>query len=237
MGGAVVYESYFPDGPCARIVRDFTQSLTDSLFAQNLAYAEVSGDDNDHPFLYPERGLYSQVAAAVSGLTPVHLSELSCRRQQRHGRKTKSLAGRSDLWCYYRDTHFIIELKKATVGLGVKADQDHRMVTSWNKLREQIADSRKHYRDWIDARRRVALGLLAILPYSAAKGAEANWPQAGNGQLAATLTEMLGKDLAFFTYSPLPQRLQTIDWDDGDGGTIREFSPFVAVAGTWTLIE
>lgn len=153
------------DGPSSRVARDFLERLITELGISNyrhfMAYRKI---DLDYPLWYPERNQYSHFSAAISKLSPVHLSEFAVDRTPGgKGSHQNGEKGRADFYIHYRGTDIFLELKRAASNVGKEGPSNERVTTAWTQLKKQVRGLGKELRGWSDKPARI--GLMVVFPY------------------------------------------------------------------------
>ncbi|MGH9440019.1 MAG: hypothetical protein ACRD22_19620 [Terriglobia bacterium] len=150
-----------PDGASVRVARYFLIRLLSQVCDQAKRYYEE--DSTDYFLRFPERMMYSQFAAAIQKLTPLHASEHSISRNS----KGESSSGRADFWAYYRQHDILLELKRQSMKLrgGVETK---RIADSLALLVTQTKSLKRDAKGW--GGKSALIGLEVILPYSKRRG-------------------------------------------------------------------
>ncbi len=161
-GGDLVWKDCMEDADGTRIARDFFFKVLAGLCNQSFRHWQWEGDY--YPLTKGERHWYSHFAASVDRLNSYHLSEHSIKRKSR---AKEPNAGRVDLWANYRETNFLIELKRVTFGYN-STKWPARIEKATNAGFRQ-ASSLKHEskNEWENGC--VRAGLCLALPYSTSK--------------------------------------------------------------------
>jgi hypothetical protein len=144
-----------------------------------------------HPLRHSERMFYSTFAAAISDVTPLHLSEMPVRRKAR-GSEPES--GRADFWAIYRKHNFFVELKRSTIGIPTKWS-DKSLAKKFAPVEKQAEHLKQEATGWTKngAGECVLIGLQIILPFSDRIGDES----ANSALFSQLIGDQHAKDFAW----------------------------------------
>lgn len=112
--------------------------------------------------------MLSLISAAVDQITPCHLTEMPVSRMPKkelamnaERKKVNGQAGRADLWCYYRNTDIILEIKRIRISPEYAGERS-RPNKAWMELCDQISGLKDDLDQWSSNYLRV--GLMLVLP-------------------------------------------------------------------------
>jgi hypothetical protein len=162
-GSLIIYDE-IDDARNGRIARDFLKRLILSVLKKSHKFY-VAYNKEDYPLHYNERSM----------ITPCHLAELPTTRmsnniQNTTNKQTANMpsAGRFDLWCYYRKTDFIIELKRTYCVSRLITTS--RVESYWNKLSAQIDALEDYAKEF--AYDFIRVGILTVWVYEGSQSAK-----------------------------------------------------------------
>jgi hypothetical protein len=185
--------------------------------------------------------MYSALAAAAGKLTPAHLSEVPTERITRAARekgrsitaalrKMQHVSGRVDLYCHWRKTDFLVELKQRYIGL--RQNHKHLNVsTSWKNLITQVSSVQDAFAEWSE--KGATIGVLCVCPWSRSKQALAieNWT-AREAQIENSLMTLKPSFLGIWKLSA-DHWIQ--EWE-GKTGSFKEVIPFIFLIGHFKML-
>lgn len=157
-----------------RVIKKFCKQLASNVFHKSFSFHEakqsIIGDaEGEIPLIHLERNLYSNFAAAVDSITPVHLSEWSFNKKDN---EALTSGRRVDFWCLDKSSHsgkpinYFIEIKKGYYCLNSAGSGalPKKVVSGIRSLLKQTSSIRRLSPNWGDADD-VYLGIVVIHGY------------------------------------------------------------------------
>ncbi len=220
----VEHRFYSEDGEVGRIVRDFARNLTETVFDLQEAFYDAyrRRGGQDYGLRHSGRSIHSTFAAAISRLTPIHLSGGS-----------GPAARRADLWCFYRDTDLLIRLGDCAASLK-GSGQAQEVKPAWDALMANVARTAGTRPP--GPRPAVALGFLVIRSSTTDDDLQRRWGEAQRDKFLAALERAAGKGLGLLSVWDVPNRMRVIDSSAEGGRGGAEFAPLAALAGAWATL-